>query len=104
MSFLSALAPERAATSATKPRQTVVLHSMDGIFAIRGPRWKLIAKTELPQHNSARASAIAQDNTNQIYDLQNDLAETTNLFDSQPDVAERMARELAATRTATSRR
>lgn len=103
VSFLSALAPERAATSATKPRQTVVLHSMDGIFAIRAPRWKLIAETILPQHTSDRASIIEKENINQLYDLQNDPAETTNLFDTQPEVAQRMARELAATRKASTR-
>ena len=96
ISFLSALTPRLAAPEG-KPRQTVVLNSMDGIFAIRAPRWKLIAETDVPEMG-ARAPIVAQENRNQLHNLEADPAETNNLWEKNPEMAARLSRALEAAR------
>ncbi|MGB1131400.1 MAG: Cerebroside-sulfatase, partial [Haloferula sp.] len=56
-------------------RPMVVNHDYRGNFAIRDGKWKLVGK--------------------QLFDLETDLKETTDLSDKHPDIVEKMAQTLA---------
>ena len=96
ISFLSTLAPRLAKPDA-RPRQTVVLHSMDGIFAIRAPRWKLIAETDVPER-ATRAVIIARENRNQLFDLHADPTEANDVWKKNPEMVDRLSGALDAAR------
>jgi arylsulfatase A-like enzyme len=68
-------------------RPAVVLHSGGGQFAIRSGRWKLIFN--------------AQFKPVELYDLDQDRGETTNLADQQPERAARMKEEISRWKLAT---
>jgi arylsulfatase A-like enzyme len=77
-------------------RKGVIHHSISGHFAYRQGKWKLLlAKGSggwtAPNENAAakNGSPVAQ-----LYDLEADPGETTNLYASQPEVAERMLAQL----------
>ena len=63
-------------------------NSMDGIFAIRAPRWKLIAETNVPERGP-RVAIVERENHNQLYNLEADPGETNNLWAEQPEMAAR---------------
>jgi arylsulfatase A-like enzyme len=76
-------------------RSAVVVHyphyvnRLDGspVSSIRKGRWKLI-------HNYATAGTGGRPTTRELYDLEQDIGETTNLASSQPDLADAMWEEL----------
>ena len=81
-------------------RNTVVLDSANGIFAIREGHWKLIERTEsLPAESGKKAKArqakTDPENQNQLYNLADDPAETKNLWSEKPDVVKRLSTLLA---------
>lgn len=95
LSFLSAI---EDATS--DGRASLVHHSIDGTFAIRAGRWKLIPG-ELgsggwtqPKHSVPGDG----DPGGQLYDLNADPGETKNLWDEHPMVVERLGEELETIR------
>jgi arylsulfatase A-like enzyme len=81
------------------PRTSAVHHSLNGHFAFRSGRWKLIEGqgsggfTRVPVAEDA-----ASEGGGQLYDLRLDPGETTNLWDEQPEVVTRLRAELAAVR------
>lgn len=85
VSFLPALTGEKYVSE----REGVVHHSIDGYFAYRKGKWKLVlAKgsggwTSPKEKEVSDGSPIAQ-----LYDMENDPGETTNLYTSHPDKVE----------------
>ena len=81
ISILPALTGSLAAE--TPLRETTIHHSINGTFAIRHGRWKLI----LGRGSGGWSSKGAEgDPEVQLYDLSADVSESTNVFDRYPDV------------------
>jgi len=98
------LLPALLGTGAGPARDTVIHHSVDGMFAIREGRWKL----ELcagsggwgkPGDADARRQGLPGI---QLYDLATDIAETTNVQAAHPDIVARL-RQLLETQVARGR-
>lgn len=94
VSFLPALSGDKIPSS----RKGVVHHSLSGHFAYRQGNWKLLLArgsggwTSPKEGMAKKAGApIAQ-----LYDLQSDPAETTNLYQQHPEIAERLLAQLTA--------
>ena len=72
-------------------REATVHHSIDGMFAIRQGPWKLI------QGKGSGGWSLAEKNVPkgappwQLYNMEEDYSETTNLFDERPDIVEKLA-------------
>jgi len=92
-SFVQALQGEPIEST----REGVIHHSISGHFAYRDGRWKLILARasggwSSPKENQAPVgSPIAQ-----LYDLDADPGETTNLYLEEPKIVERMLEQLTA--------
>lgn len=81
-------------------RGPMVLHSLNGTFAIRDGRWKLIEGRGSGGFTApARITPEEGEPIGQLYDLRADPAETTNLYAERPDVVERMSALLEEART-----
>lgn len=85
-SILSVLRSEKI-NQPTHP--TIVHHSSQGKFAIRIGQWKYIAAK-----NSGGWSKGGDGKPFQLYDMKTDWAETTNLIDDQPQIANRLREAL----------
>ncbi|TWU34233.1 sulfatase family protein [Novipirellula artificiosorum] len=93
MSFLPALLGK--ASVETKMRDTLVLKSGSGLMMVRQGDWKLIDGLGSGGFSKpSKVKAGEGDPTGQLYDLKNDLGETTNLFRDKPEVIDRLKREL----------
>ncbi|MBP7141413.1 MAG: arylsulfatase [Opitutaceae bacterium] len=87
-------------------RDTIVNHSGEGRFAIREGRWKLLLwpgsggwspPTDKPSRwLKTEATDLASLPRYQLFDLEKDPAETTNLAEQNPDLVQRLARRLCA--------
>ena len=84
--------PDLLGTATAPVREATVHHSINGSFSIRRGKWKL----ELcpgsggwsdPKPNSEQAKKLPKI---QLYDLSNDIGETTNVQDKHPDVVKRL--------------
>ncbi|MEP4078403.1 sulfatase family protein [Haloferula sp.] len=92
VSFLPALDGEKISSE----REAIVHHAMEGHFAIRQGKWKLILAPHSggvsePRFDSEEADEMPQV---QLYDLSADLAETRNLYAQNPEVVSRMTKLL----------
>lgn len=67
-------------------RDSIVLDSSQGVFAVRKGQWKLIEYTKPPFENKKSDP----ENKNQLYNLADDPAETVNLWDSHPEVVKEL--------------
>ncbi len=83
-SFLSQLNGERS----SETRGAVVHHSANGTFAIRQGPWKLI----LGSGSGGRGTPKSKpgDKPYQLYDMDADISETTNLAEKHPEIVERL--------------
>lgn len=77
-------------------RETLVSHSVSGFFAIRRGRWKLCCCSgsggwSPPREPVARGEGLPP---LQLFDLEADPAETTNLIERHPEVAEELLERL----------
>lgn len=86
-SMLRALLARRDA----KPRPPVVLHSSEGMFAIREGPWKLIRGLGSGGFSEPRlVEAKPGEPAGQLYHLRRDPGETVNLYEKHPEVVSRL--------------
>ena len=90
-SFLSQLDGKAAS-----PRPGVINHSASGMFAIRDGNWKLIAGDGSGGREKPRGKAFTR--PYQLYDLESDVREQTNLIETHADIAASLEKELEAIR------
>ena len=88
VSFLPALKGEEIKST----RPGVIHHSISGHFGYRQGKWKLLLA-----RGSGGWSSPQEDNTKldnmpiaQLYDMEKDAAETTNLYLERPEIAEKL--------------
>lgn len=80
--------PALSGSKLPEEREAIVHHSIDGYFAIRRGKWKLILCSHSggvsdPKPDSDEAKTLPK---SQLYDLSEDLAETKNLASEHPEV------------------
>lgn len=88
----AALFDKESASTASPIRDHLIHHSGNGLFAIREGPWKLILGKNSGGFTQYRPPADAP--AGQLYNLQSDPAESTNLYEQQPDVVQRLTRRL----------
>lgn len=93
VTFLPALSGKKIRST----RHGVIHHSISGHFAYRQGKWKLLLARasggwSSPKENAAPAGALEA----QLYDMENDVGETNNLYARNPEVAERLLALLEA--------
>ena len=93
VSFLPALAGKPIKST----RDGVIHHSISGHFAYRPGKWKLcLARASGGWSSPKEDQAPGDGPQGQLYDLQADPSETTNLYHTRPDVVSRLASQLKA--------
>lgn len=93
VSFLPALSGEKIVST----RHGVIHHSISGHFAYRQGPWKLcLARASGGWSSPTEAQARKDAPKGQLYHLEDDRAETTNLFDSKPEVVSQLLSQLQA--------
>lgn len=81
-------------------REAAVHHSGDGMFAIRQGKWKYIeARGSGGFTRPARIEPEPGEPTGQLYNLEDDPAEQTNLFTDHPEIVERLSTVLESYQT-----
>ncbi|CAA6679902.1 MULTISPECIES: arylsulfatase [unclassified Lentimonas] len=91
VSFLPALYGKEIQST----RKGIIHHSISGHFAYREGKWKLLlAKGSGGWTSPTETEASGESVMGQLYDLESDPGETTNLYDSQPEVVERLLAQL----------
>lgn len=75
--------------SGASPRENVSARTSNAIFSIRQGKWKMI------EHDPGNPTKRKDENSDQLYDLDNDPGEQRNVFAQYPEVVERLKRELA---------
>ncbi|MGC9453653.1 MAG: sulfatase family protein [Phycisphaerae bacterium] len=76
-------------------REAVVHHSVDGMFSIRDSRWKLIdGRGAGAKMNTEWTRPQEDDMPGQLYEMSGDWRETTNLWDRETEVRDRLLRLL----------
>ncbi|CAA6689523.1 MULTISPECIES: arylsulfatase [unclassified Lentimonas] len=93
VSFLPALSGAEIVTT----RAGVIHHSITGHFAYRQGKWKLLLAKGSAGWTSPKEDQMPEDAPKaQLYDMENDPGETTNLYESHPEVAQRLLAQLEA--------
>jgi arylsulfatase A-like enzyme len=93
VSFLSALQGEPISST----RAGVIHHSISGHFAYRMGQWKLLLAKGSGGWTAPKEDQMPKDAPRaQLYDLETDPGETTNLYESHPEVAQRLLAQLEA--------
>lgn len=94
VSFLPALSGKPIVST----RAGVVHHAIRGHFGYRLGKWKLCLAKGSGGWSSPNEKEAAKNGAPeaQLYDLENDPRETTNLYKTQPEVAERLLKQLEA--------
>jgi len=77
------LLPLWSGKSARSGRDHVIMDGSDGTFAVRRGKWKFIEKNPAPRPRAGSGE-------NQLYDLKNDIGETTNLISQYPEVVKEL--------------
>jgi arylsulfatase A-like enzyme len=83
VSFVSQL----TGTSSATARDSMILHSAKGNFAIRRGPWKYIEGKPHPKVPAPQLKAMAEEYQPQLYNLQTDPAETKNVLAAHPEIA-----------------
>ncbi|MCP4771158.1 MAG: arylsulfatase [Planctomycetes bacterium] len=87
-------------SGASAVRDSIVHHSLDGTFAIRRGKWKLVVDN-LGSGGFSKPSKVAPKEggpRGQLYDLESDPKETTNLWAMEPELVKALSQELEAVR------
>lgn len=93
VSFLPAFSGDKIVST----RHGVIHHSISGHFAYRQGPWKLcLARASGGWSSPTEAKAGKDAPKGQLYHLKDDRSETTNLFDSKPDVVSQLLSQLQA--------
>jgi arylsulfatase A-like enzyme len=91
VSFLPALSGQPIVST----RAGLVHHSISGHFAYRQGKWKLLLAKGSGGWTSPTEKQVAVDSPIlQLYDMEKDPGETSNLYNSQPEVVERLLKQL----------
>ena len=91
VSFLPALSGQ----SITSTRAGVIHHSFSGHFAYRQGKWKLLLAKSSGGWSSPKEYQVPKDSPRaQLYDMENDPAETKNLYKSHPEIVESLLAQL----------
>jgi arylsulfatase A len=91
VSFLPALFGDPIVSS----RAGVIHHSISGYFAYRQGKWKLcLAKGSGGWTSPTEKESSANAPKAQLYDMEKDPGETKNLYESHPEVVERLLKQL----------
>jgi arylsulfatase A-like enzyme len=72
-------------------RPDIILHSADGVFAIRRGQWKWIEGIPVEDIKPGARKARAEEYRPQLYDLKADPAETKDVSAAHPDVVKELA-------------
>jgi len=93
-SFLSALKGEKIKST----RAGVIHHSITGHFGYRQGKWKLLLARGSAGWSFPKEDDSSLDNMPiaQLYDMENDVAETTNLYLERPEISEKLLHLLEA--------
>ena len=83
----------RGQKSEDLPRSSIIHYAAQGRFAIREGKWKLILP---PEHVPA---GIEKETSGELYNLESDLSEESNLWQNQPALVERLRKLLEKYRT-----
>lgn len=90
ISFLSTLSNPKKTN-----REDIISHSINGSFAIRQGNWKLTLCPGSGGWSTPRAGKAPKGSPSvQLFDLSNDIAETTNLYDKYPKKVEELTKLL----------
>lgn len=90
------LTPLFAGEELATPRAPVIHHSGSGMFAIRSGRWKLIAGNGSGGREQPKGQPFGR--PFQLYDLESDPAETTDVLAAHPEIAAELEAALEALR------
>jgi len=74
--------------SRTPRHESIILHSVDGNFAIREGPWKYVEGKASP---TVRRVTRPEELGRQLYNLADDPTEQTNQVEAHPEIAERLA-------------
>ncbi|WP_419195103.1 sulfatase family protein [Novipirellula herctigrandis] len=78
-------------------RAGVIHHSIGGYFAYRQGKWKLLLARGSAGWTSPTEKQMPKDSPiGQLFDMQSDPGETTNLYDSHPEVVEKLVSQLTS--------
>lgn len=88
VNFLPALLGQKAAKQA---RETMIVHSSDGVFAIRKGPWKYIEGVPVDGTSTASRKAHGDQFKAMLYNTDEDLAETKDVKAEHPEVAKELA-------------
>ncbi len=77
----------------------MIVHSADGVFAIRKGQWKWIEGVPVEDIRAGARKARAEEYRAQLYDLKNDPAETKDVSAAHPDVVKELSGLLDRYRT-----
>jgi len=90
VSFLPALQDEEINST----RAGVIHHSISGHFAYRLGKWKLLLAKGSGGWSSPREKESADMPKAQLYDIEKDPAETNNLYQTRPEIADKLLKQL----------
>lgn len=71
-------------------REDIIVHSADGVFAIRKGPWKWIEGVPVDEINQAKRKANADQYRSQLYNTQEDPAETKDVSAQHPEVVKEL--------------
>ncbi len=91
-------------TAAPPIRTQVITHNVDGVFAIRDGKWKYVEGKPAPPLRPDIKDFMAREQTPQLYNLESDLAESTNVADNHAEIVQRLSDELDTVRSASHTR
>ncbi|NQT93643.1 MAG: arylsulfatase [Lentisphaerae bacterium] len=89
ISFLSALEGDEEGSGTGHP---IVHHALDGMFSIRDGKWKLVLGRNHGGFAYDELTGVQEDDLpGQLYDMETDVPEATNLYGEHPEIVERLS-------------